>query len=567
MGNNTTPEFDAIVVGSGITGGLAAKELTEKGLRVLMLERGSNIQHGKDYTGEHKPSWKYEFRGKPLRDLYEEEYAVQSRCYSFSEANRHFWNNDKQNPYIENPDKPFLWQRANVVGGRSLLWGRQAYRWSEQDFEANKLDGHGVDWPIRYKDLAPWYSYVENTIGVSGQAEGLDVLPDSEFLPPMDLNVVEKVARQKISSAFPERTYTIGRTAILTEPKEGRGSCHYCGPCHNGCSVGAFFSTQSTTLPAAMKTGRLTLLSDKVVERIEYSQEEKRATGVAVIDAQTGEKQHYHARIIFLCASTVASAQILLNSRSALFPNGLANSSGVVGHYLMDHMMGPGAMGIIPGYEEYVEFGNRPTGGYIPRFRNNGRRDEELGFTRGYGYQVYIGRAGWKQMAGYTPGYGAQFKQDLREPGPWSMFMLGFSECLPNYENKVTLDSRKTDRFGIPQVRFDFSFGKNEAAMVDDMADQAVAMVETVGGMQVQRRTNRGLPGEAIHEMGTVRMGRDPATSALNGYNQAHDVPNLFVTDGSCMASSSCVNPSLTYMAITARAADAAVKMLNEGVI
>jgi glucoside 3-dehydrogenase (cytochrome c) catalytic subunit len=334
------PEFDAIVVGSGITGGLAAKELTEKGLRVLMLERGSNIQHGKDYTGEHKPSWKYEFRGKPLRDLYEEEYAVQSRCYAFSEANRHFWNNDKQNPYIENPEKPFLWQRANVVGGRSLLWGRQSYRWSEQDFEANKLDGHGVDWPIRYKDLVPWYSYVENMIGVSGQAEGLDALPDSEFLPPMELNVVEKVAREKIAAAFPERTYTIGRTAILTESKEGRGSCHYCGPCHNGCSVGAFFSTQSTTLPAAMKTGRLTLLSDKVVERIDYSQEEKRATGVAVIDAQTGEKQNYSARIIFLCASTVASAQILLNSQSAAFPNGLANNSGVVGHYLMDHMMG-----------------------------------------------------------------------------------------------------------------------------------------------------------------------------------------------------------------------------------
>lgn len=567
MDRNITPEFDAIVVGSGITGGWAAKELTEKGLKVLVLERGSDLQHGKDYTGEHKPAWKYEFRGMPLRDLYEEEYPVQSRCYAFGEANRHFWNNDKQNPYVDNPDSPFLWQRANVVGGRSLLWGRQSYRWSEQDFEANKLDGHGVDWPIRYEDLAPWYSYVENFIGVSGQAEGLESLPDSEFLLPMELNIVEKMARSKISDAFPDRTYTIGRTAILTEPKEGRGSCHYCGPCHNGCSVGAFFSTQSTTLPAAMKTGRLTLLANQVVESVEYSSEQRRATGVRVIDSQTGERRYHSARMIFLCASTVATAQILLNSRSEAFPDGLANRSGVVGHYLMDHSMGPGAMAVIPGFQEYVEFGNRPTGGYIPRFRNVGKREDDLAFDRGYGYQVYIGRSDWRQTAEHTPGFGAGFKNQLREPGPWSVFMLGYSECLPNYDNKVSLDENKVDRFGIPQVRFDFSFGSNEAAMVDDMADQAVAMVEAIGGVQIQRRTDRGLPGEAIHEMGTVRMGRDPATSALNAYNQAHDVPNLFVTDGSCMTSSSCVNPSLTYMALTARAVDAAVTMLQEGKI
>lgn len=565
MDGNTPPEFDAIVIGSGITGGWAAKELTEKGLKVLMLERGSDIQHGKDYTGEHKPSWQYELHGKPPRDLYAEEYPVQSRCYAFSEANRHFWNNDKQNPYVADTDKPFMWQRANVVGGRSLLWGRQSYRFSEQDFEANKLDGHGVDWPIRYKDLAPWYSYVENYIGVSGQSEGLDSLPDSEFLPPMELNVVEKMARGKISEAFPDRTYTIGRTAVLTKAKDERGSCHYCGPCHNGCSVGAYFSTQSSTLPAAMKTGRLTLLPDQVVSSIEYSAEQHRATGVQVVDSRTGARKRYSARLIFLCASTVATAQILLNSRSESFADGLANRSGVVGRYLMDHSMGPGAIAVIPGFEQYVEYGNRPTGGYIPRFRNVGEQDANLAFERGYGYQVYIGRSGWQQTAEYTPGFGADFKHSLRQPGPWSVFMLGYSECLPNYHNKVTLDARQVDRFGIPQVRFDFSFGSNEAAMVDDMADQAVAMVEAIGGVQIQRRTERGLPGEAIHEMGTVRMGRDPATSALNAYNQAHDLPNLFVTDGACMTSSSCVNPSLTYMALTARAVDAAVTMLGEG--
>jgi choline dehydrogenase-like flavoprotein len=560
-------DFDVIVVGSGITGGWAAKELTERGLRVLMLDRGRMIEHGKDYVGEHQAPWDIPYRGKPLRDLYQEEYSVQSRSYAFDETNRHFWNNDKLNPYVETPEKPFLWQRADVVGGRSLIWGRQSYRWSEQDFLANKQDGHGVDWPLRYADMAPWYSHVENYIGVSGQAEGLAALPDSEFLPPMELNIVERKAKRDIEKQFPERTYTIGRTAILTEPKDQRGSCHYCGPCERGCSVGAYFSTQSSTLPAAMKTGRLTLLADSVVHSIEYSQEQGRATGVRVIDANTMERKTYSAKMIFLCASTVASAQILLNSKSETFVNGLANRSGVVGHYLMDHAMGPGAMGVIPGFEEYVEYGNRPTGGYIPRFRNVGTQQADLEFTRGYGYQVYIGRSGWKQMAKHVPGYGASFKERLRVPGAWSVFMLGYSECLPNFDNYVALDKHKVDRFGIPQVKFNFGFGSNEDAMIDDMAQQAAAMISAAGGVNVEQRKNRGLPGEAIHEMGTVRMGSDAATSALNGFNQAHDVPNLFVTDGSCMSSSSCVNPSLTYMAITARAADYAAGQLREGKI
>lgn len=563
--SSETAEFDVIVIGSGITGGWAAKELTEQGLKVLMLERGREIVHGRDYVGEHKPSWEVPFRGKPLRELYEQEYSVQSRCYAFDETTRHFWNNDQDNPYIQDTENPFMWQRADVLGGRSLLWGRQSYRFSEQDFLANKQDGHGVDWPIRYGDLEPWYRHVENFIGVSGQSEGLPALPDSEFLPPMELNVVEKSMRASIKKHFPDRTYTIGRTAILTESKEGRGSCHYCGPCHRGCSVGAYFSTQSSTLPAAMKTGNLTVLTDTVVDSIEYSPESRRATGVRTVDISTRERRTHQARIIFLCASTVASAQILLNSRSQEFPNGLANRSGVVGHYLMDHAMGPGAAGIIPGFEEFVQYGSRPTGGYVPRFRNVAGRDEGIDFLRGYGFQVYVGRPGWSEMAKHSPGFGAEFKLGLREPGPWGVYFHGYSECLPRYENHIALDEREVDRFGIPQVRFEFSFGANEDAMVEDMTTQAAAMLKASGGMNIQQHSKRGLPGEAIHEMGTVRMGRDPATSALNGFNQAHDVPNLFVTDGSCMASSSCVNPSLTYMAITARAANIAAGLLREG--
>lgn len=565
--NENREEFDAIVIGSGITGGWAAKELTEKGLSVLMIERGRNIRHGQDYSGEHLAPWEFQFRGKPNRDINEEQYPVQSRCYAFNESTQPFWNNDKDNPYIQDPNKPFMWQRADVVGGRSLLWGRQAYRWSEQDFEANKQDGHGIDWPIRYSDLAPWYSYVENFIGVSGSAEGLESLPDSDFLPAMELNVVEKAARVRIKKAFPERTYTIGRTATLTEPKPGRGACHYCGPCERGCSVGAYFSTQSSTLPAAMKTGKLTIIPDTLVESIDYSETLKRATGVKVIDTKTREKKVFRSRIVFLCASTIASAQILLNSRSETFPNGLANRSGVVGHYLMDHAMGPGAHGIIPGYEQYVEHGNRPTGGYIPRFRNLSGSDNKMPFDRGYGYQVYIGRANWQQMASHQTGFGSEFKNSLKAPGPWSMFMIGYSECLPQYNNHVSLDPSQPDRYGIPQVKIDFSFGKNEDAMVSDMATQAAAIIKATGGTQIEAREKRGLPGEAIHEMGTVRMGNNPEESALNQYNQAHDVPNLFVTDGSCMTSSSCVNPSLTYMAITARAASIAAEMLAEGTI
>ncbi|HEY8385557.1 MAG TPA: GMC family oxidoreductase, partial [Porticoccaceae bacterium] len=447
------------------------------------------------------------------------------------------------------------------------LWGRQVYRWSDLDFEANKRDGHGIDWPIRYRDLAPWYSHVEKFIGVSGQAEHLPHLPDSEFLPPMEMTVAEKHVKRGIEQHYSDRIMTIGRVAVITRPHNGRGACHYCGPCERGCSVGAYFSTQSATLPAARATGNLTLKSDSVVESIDYDPETRRASGVRVIDARTGERMVYTGRIVFLCASTVGSTQILLNSRSASFPNGLANSSGVLGHYLMDHTLGTGAAGMVPGYLDKVMLGNRPNGIYIPRFRNLDGQDEDADFLRGYGYQGGSMRMGWQAMSGQIPGFGAEYKHALRNPGPWMMFLTGFGECLPYRDNRIVLDERKRDRFGIPQVRFHFDFRENEEKMRLDIARQGEEMLKAAGLTNTSSFIHHSKGGEGIHEMGTARMGDDPRESVLNRWNQAHDVPNLFVTDGSCMTSASCVNPSLTYMALTARAVDYAVKQLSAGAI
>lgn len=562
----TNPQFDAIVIGSGVSGGWAAKELTEKGLKVLMLDRGRMVEHGKDYPTEHMPPWKIPFRGKRLRELYAEDYPVQSQLYVFNETTRHFFSTDKDHPYVYEPGG-FLWYRPEVVGGRSLLWGRQVYRWSDLDFEANKRDGHGIDWPIRYRDLAPWYSHVEKFIGVSGQAEHLPHLPDSEFLPPMEMTVAEKHVKRGIEQHYSDRIMTIGRVAVITRPHHGRGACHYCGPCERGCSVGAYFSTQSATLPAARATGNLTLKSDSVVESIDYDPETRRASGVRVIDARTGERMVYTGRIVFLCASTVGSTQILLNSRSASFPNGLANSSGVLGHYLMDHTLGTGAAGMVPGYLDKVMLGNRPNGIYIPRFRNLDGQDEDADFLRGYGYQGGSMRMGWQAMSGQIPGFGAEYKHALRNPGPWMMFLTGFGECLPYRDNRIVLDERKRDRFGIPQVRFHFDFRENEEKMRLDIARQGEEMLKAAGLTNTSSFIHHSKGGEGIHEMGTARMGDDPRESVLNRWNQAHDVPNLFVTDGSCMTSASCVNPSLTYMALTARAVDYAVKQLSAGAI
>jgi choline dehydrogenase-like flavoprotein len=557
--------FDAIVVGSGISGGWAAKELTEKGLTVLLLERGAPVQHGADYKSEHLPPWKIPFAGKPLRTLYTEEYPIQSKSYAFDETTRKFFNNDKENPYVYDKDKPFEWGRANVLGGRSLLWGRQVYRWSDLDFEANKKDGHGIDWPIRYKDIAPWYSYVEKFVGVSGEKLGLAHLPDGEFQPPMSMNIVEKKIKQCIEEKFSERKMTIGRCAVQTEAKNNRGACHYCGPCQRGCSVGAYFSSQSSTLPAAEKTGNLTVRTDSVVEGLDYDPETKKVSGVRVIDANNQSKTTYQAKLVFLCASTIASTQILLNSRSEDFPQGLANSSGVLGRYLMDHTSGFGAHGIMPGYLDKYTIGNRPNGTYIPRFRNLNEDGADVDFVRGYGYQGGASRMDWKSMSTQIKGFGPRFKQAMRAPGPWIAYLSGFGEHLPNMDSRVMLDQHKKDRFGIPQVSFDSVYGANEKKMNKDMMAQAQEMLNAAGAINVSTFDSGAAPGSAIHEMGTARMGDNPAESVLNRWNQTHDVNNLFITDGACMTSSSCVNPSITYMALTARAVDYAVKQLQAG--
>jgi choline dehydrogenase-like flavoprotein len=560
-------DFDAIVVGSGVTGGWAAKELTEKGLKVLILERGKPLVHGKDYVTEHLEPWKIPFGGKTPRELYAKDYPIQSNCYAFDETTRHFWNNDRENPYVFDEKKPFYWLRADVVGGKSLMWGRQVYRWSDLDFEANKKDGHGIDWPIRYEDVKGWYSYVEKTIGVSGQKENLAQLPDSEFQPPMAMNTVEKAIKKRIEESYNDRKMTIGRVANLTEPLGDRGSCHYCGVCQRGCSVGAYFSSHSCTLPAAQKTGNLTLRANSVVEGLDYDEATKRIAAVRVIDAVSKERSRITARMVFLCASTVGSVQILLNSKSESFPVGLANRSGTLGQYVMDHTDYISAIGITTEFPEKYYSGIRPNGIYIPRFRNINGEPGTTDFVRGYGFQGMALPLEWKAMAAQTPGFGVDFKNSLRKPKMWVMALAGFGECLPYKDNRILLDEKLVDRYGIPQVRFDIVFRENEQRMQADATKEAVAMLKAAKMSFVMPVGQGGPPGSAIHEMGGARMGLDPKASVLNAHNQAHDVPNLFVTDGACMTSSSCVNPSLTFMALTARAADYAVKQMRAGAI
>lgn len=557
-----TTEFDAIVVGSGISGGWAAKELTEQGLKTLVLERGRKIEHIKDYQGEHQPTWKYEYREYRDRALDESDYPIQSDFGWFTENNRQFWNNDRLNPYVVDEQKPFHWVRGDILGGRSVMWGRQCYRWSDLDFEANRRDGHGIDWPIRYSDIAGWYSHVEKFAGISGQAEGLPQLPDGEFLKPMPMNSVEKHVKAAIESDFEGRMMTIGRVAVLTEPHNGRGACHYCGPCSNGCSVSAYFCSLTSTLPAARATGNLTIRPDSVVERLDTDAATGRVSSVSVVDAKTRERLTFRGKLVFLCASTVGSTQILLNSKSELHPNGLANGSGALGRYLMDHTFGTWIGGEIPGYRDRDTIGARPNGIYIPRFRNLDGQDEDAPFLRGYGFQGAARRAGYNRD---VPGFGRKFKEAVSQPGPWTMGLGGFGEILPYADNRMLLDTKKVDRFGIPQVRFEVEYKENEKKMIDDIIARGKEMLEAAGAKDIRSHPGPMIMGRGVHEMGTARMGHDPDQSVLNAWNQAHEVPNLFVTDGACMTSGSCVNPSVTYMAITARAAHHAAELLREG--
>ena len=560
--------YDAIVVGSGIAGGWAAKELCERGLRTLVLERGRPVEHGKDYITEHQPPWAFPHRGRLDPRLLEEHYRIQRRTGFLDETNLHFFLRDSAIPYVE--EQPFTWVRGNQVGGKSLTWGRYCFRISDLDFEANQREGLGADWPIRYADIAPWYTHVERFAGISGEPLGLPHLPDGAFQQPIPLNVVELDLRRRIEARYPERRLTIARAAVLTEPLPGRLPCHYCGPCWRGCSTGSYFSSQSSTLPAAVATGNLTLRPHSVVHSIIYDERQHGAVGVRVVDAETKEMLEYRARIIFLCASTLGSTQVLLNSRSPRFPGGLGASSGVLGHYLMDHHFQVGATGEVEGFEDRYYYGNRPVGFYIPRYRNISPETTMDTFVRGYGIEGEAYRPSWPRGS-EIPGFGIELKSRLRDPGPWLVSMTGFGETLPQYENHVRLDPDRVDAYGIPLLRIRCTWGENELAMRRDMAASMAEMLERCGLKQVQPfdgHVEGGLgaePGLGIHEMGTARMGRDPKTSVLNPFNQVWDAPNVFVTDGACMVSAPCQNPSITYMALTARAATHAVDELKRG--
>ena len=560
-----TMQFDAIVVGSGITGGWAAKELTEAGLKVLMIERGREIRHQQDYATEMKDPWDMPFRGLGDAALYRRDFPVQRRNRHFNEFTQGHFVNDRENPFTTPPGQDFNWFRSYQLGGRSLTWGRQCYRWSDHDFAANARDGHGTDWPIRYADVAPWYDKVERFIGVAGAAEGLPQLPDGPFLPPFELNAVEQALRERIRARWPDRVVTPGRVANLTEakPDEGRGACQSRAICARGCSYGAYFSTQSSTLPAAMKTGRLTVLTDKVVERVLHDPATGRATGVQWLDTKTRQRGQAGARLVFLNAGAFNSVHVLLNSASEAAPHGLGNSSGVLGTHIMDHASTLSAMALMPGFEGRTSFGNRPSGAIIPRFRNLDVMDGK-GHTRGFSYQGGALQSGWSRGK-REAGIGAEYKQGLRETGGWRAVFVAFAECLPRAGNRLTLNRRRTDANGLPVLDIALSFGAEERAALKDAKAEAAAMLTHAGGQVIMGFDEPGLPGSAIHEMGGARMGHDPKTSVLNRWSQSHDVPNLFVTDGAQMSSSACQNPSLTYMALTARACDAAVSMLREG--
>jgi choline dehydrogenase-like flavoprotein len=556
-----TTAYDAIVVGSGISGGWAAKELTERGLRVLLLERGRNVEHIKDYVNARKAPWEYPHRGGRTKAM-EAKYPVLRRDFPLNEKNLDFWASDADSPYTE--VKRFDWYRGYQVGGRSLMWGRCSFRLSDIDLSANAKEGIGTDWPIRYAELAPWYDHVERFAGIAGTREGLPQLPDGQFQPPMPLNCAEQLVAGRLEQHFDGRRRIIPmRQANLTQPLQGRGACQYRDACWLGCPFGAYFSTQSSTLPAAVATGRLTLKPFSIASEVLYDKDTKRATGVRVVDALTEQATDYTARVVFLCASTLNSTWLLLRSATDVWPGGLGSSSGELGHNLMDHHFRVGAEGRLdePSIADKREFGRRPNAVYVPRFRNLG--GEKRPYLRGFGYEAGASREGWARGIAEL-GVGGGFKDRIAAPGEWSIGGTAFGEMLPNHANRVSLDASKQDKWGMPVLKIDCATGENERLMRVDMANDMADMLEAAGVKDVSTYDGEYFPGMGIHEMGTARMGKDPRSSVLNRHNQVWDAPNVFVTDGSCMASTACQNPSLTYMALTARAAAFAIESMKK---
>ncbi|QNL50169.1 GMC family oxidoreductase [Olivibacter sp. SDN3] len=552
--------YDAIVIGSGISGGWAAKELTEKGLKTLLLDRGRNVEHIKDYDFAARNIWEYPYRNNRSQQMLH-DHPIQARYWPMTEGNVNFLVNEVDNPYVE--IKRFDWVRGYQVGGKSLIWGRQSYRLSDLDFEANLKEGIAVDWPIRYRDLAPWYTYVERFAGISGSKEGMDILPDGDFLPPMELNVVEKDVAARLKKHYNgERRMIIGRVANITKPLHGRVNCQYQNQCSNGCNFGSYFSTQSSTLPAAVKTGNLTVRPWSIVVNIIYDKDSGKATGVTILDAENNQTYEYFAKVVFLNASALNSAWVLMNSATDIWEGGLGSSSGELGHNVMDHTLGNGARGVVEGYHDKYIFGRRANGVYIPRFQN--LNADKRDYIRGFGYQGGASRESWQRDVAEL-GIGTLLKEELCEPGVWSIGLTGFGEILPYHENRVYIDQQVKDKWGLPVLAMDAEIKENERMMIDDIIREGKEMLEAAGVQQVSGYRSTFAMGQGIHEMGTARMGRDPKTSVLNASNQLWDAPNVFVTDGAAMTSSGCVNPSLTYMAMTARAVNYAVEELKKG--
>lgn len=555
--------FDAIVAGSGMTGGWAAKELAERGLKVLMVERGPNLEHRVDYKTEFTNPWELPFRG--FTDP--QELATTKRIQRFARLNewvKDMFVDDDAEPYQTPKESGFLWMRGYHLGGRSVMWGRHSYRMSDTHFEANAKDGNGVDWPIRYKDVAPWYDHVEQFIGVNGTVENIASCPDGKYQPSMGLNAGEQRLADLIKSKYEDRRLIPGRTANITQPVGDRTPCQHRNQCARGCSFGAYFCTQSSTLPAARATGRLTLLTDTIVESVDYDPQTQRATGVRLLNARTGERTTETSKIVFLCTGSINTASLLLRSVTDATPGGLGNSSGMLGRYVMDHGFGVGVASTIPGIDDQVYTGRKPNGIIIPRFVN--MTGQETDFTRGYSYQGGCNRQTWNR-GGNTAGIGAAFKQQMRKPGDWVINIGASIECIPRADNRVTVDFKSLDKHGVPLTRIDVRFGENERKAAAHAHKEALAMLSLLGGRIVNSNPELGPPGLAIHEMGGACMGKDPRTSVTNALNQLHDAPNVFVTDGACMSSTGDRNPSLTYMALTARAAANAVTMLQQGVL